>query len=391
MRWFAAAVLAFPCAALAADAGDFVFSGPSPARNFQPIQLIFLHVPFERASVLEPGEVSFHIDSAESNEIATSDNDIQASLKFETNRTVIGARWSPAEHWEVGLDVPFITRYGGFLDPFIDAVESAFGATNPERDLFPKNEFGSFVVRKKGVTAFEDRKEDFVPGDLWFSAKRDFDLPAPWPTLALRGAIKAPSGDAEDVTGSGKPDFAIGVAAEHRPLRRLMLFMNLDLVFPVGPITDADLHLNPFFSESFAAELAITRRWSALLHQAVYTSPFHGNGARLLDGTVVELGFGLNFAFREWLGAQLLAINNVSGVEQAADFTLMLSLNSRGWRMPFLSKPASPELPPLSELPPPVETAPGPPPAEPIPEQPIPTDLPPLGEELPAPAAPQIP
>jgi hypothetical protein len=380
MRWLAAIVLAFPCAALAADVEDFVFSGPSPARNFQPIQLIFLHLPFERARVLEPGEISFHVDSAESNEIATSDNDIQASLKFETNRTVLGGRWSPADHWEVGLDVPFITRYGGFLDPLIDAVESAFDTKNSERDLFPQNSFGSFVVQKKGVTLFEDRKEDFVPGDLWFSAKRDFELPAPWPTIALRGAIKAPSGDADKVTGSGKPDFGIGIAAEHRPLRRLMLFMNLDLVYPVGPITDGDLHLNPFFSESFAAELAVTRRWSALLHQAVYTSPFHGNGARLLDGTVVELGLGINFAFREWLGAQLLAINNVSGVEQAADFTLMLSLHSRGWSMPFVSTRASAELPPLSEVPPP---------AEPLPEAPPgPTDLPPLREELPAPAAP---
>jgi hypothetical protein len=156
-------------------------------------------------------------------------------------------------------------------------------------------------------------------------------------------------------------------------------------VYPVGPITDGDLTLNPFFSESFAAELAITRRWSALLHQAVYTSPFHNTGARLLDGTNVELGLGLNFAFREWLGAQLLAINNVSGVEQAADFTLMLSLTSRGWRVPHAASVSTASLPPLSEsiAPPVPETAPEPedqvPPAEPPPAE---SDLPPLREDL---------
>src|SRR5262245_14605209 len=121
MRWLAVLALALPCAALAAEADDFVFSGPAPSRNFQPIQLIFLHLPYERAAVLRPGELSFHVDSAESNEIATSANRLQASLKFETNRTVFGARWSPAAAWEVGIDLPFITRYGGFLDPFIDA------------------------------------------------------------------------------------------------------------------------------------------------------------------------------------------------------------------------------------------------------------------------------
>ena len=93
-----------------------------------------------------------------------------------------------------------------------------------------------------------------------------------------------------------------------------------------GRVGGGDLSLNPIVSESFAAELALTRRWSALLHQAVYTSPMHGTDTNLLDADVVELGIGLNFGWSEYLGFQLLAINNVSGVEQAADFTLLLGL-----------------------------------------------------------------
>lgn len=384
MRWWAVLALALPCAVLAEDA-DFVFSGPAPARNFQPIQLIFLHLPFERAATLRAGELAFHIDSAESNVIATSDGRIDARLKFETNRTVLGARYGVAPGWEVGIDLPFITRYGGFLDPFIDAVESAFDSTNSERDIFPEDEFGAFIVRKGQTVLFEGGKETFQPGDLWFSVKREFRLPDPWPLLALRGAIKAPSGDEDDVLGSGKPDFGLGLAAEHRPLSRLMLFLNLNLVYPVGPITNADLTLNPIFTQSFAAEVALARRWSLLYHQALYTSPFHGNGAKLLDGTVVELGFAINFAFREWLGVQLLAINNVSGVEQAADFSVLLALNSRGWRLPFVTKPSTADLPPLSDaaLPPAIEMpSPGDeqtPSVEPAPIEPA---LPPLREEL---------
>ena len=129
------------------------------------------------------------------------------------------------------------------------------------------------------------------------------------------------------VLGSGEPDFGAGVAADYSPWRRLMLYVNFNLVYPVGPITDGNLTLNPFFTQSFAAHLAVTQH--CRVHASTrrrYTSPFHGTGASLLDGTVVELGFGLGFASAERFGAQLLGIENVSGVEQSADFTLMLSI-----------------------------------------------------------------
>jgi len=302
---------------------EFSFLGPLPTRNFQPIQLIFLNLPFEGAATARPGEFVFRLDSAEINEIATTQGPVQSALKFEANRTVIGLRYGLAPGWEVGLDMPFISRFGGFLDPFIDLVEGIFGAGNPERDLYPNNSFGDFYVRKGATTLFDGGKETLYPGDLWVSVKREIHLGEGLPLLALRGAVKAPTGSAGKVTGSGKPDFGLGVAAEHRPLQRLKLYLNLSLVYPVGPITPARLTLNPIFTQSFAAELALTRRITALLHQAVYTSPMHGTGTRLLDGTPVEIGLGLNFAVTPGLGLQLLAIDNVSPVEPAADFSLL--------------------------------------------------------------------
>jgi hypothetical protein len=308
---------------------EFTFLGPAPARNFQPIQLIFLQLPFERAQTVGHGEISFEIDSAESNEIATTQGNITSSLKFETNRTVLGIRYGIADRWELGVHLPFITRYGGFLDPAIDQVEEWFNSVNSERDLYPRDEFGAFIVQKGDQVLFKGGEEDFQPGDLWFSVKREIDPGGPWPLLGLRGALKMPTGSESAVLGSGNPDLGFGLAAEKQVFRRLMLFMNVNLVFPFGRVGDGDLSLNPIVSESFAAELALTRRWSALLHQAVYTSPMHGTGTNLLDADVVELGLGLNFGWSQCLGLQLLGINNVSGVEQSADFTLLFGVRIR--------------------------------------------------------------
>jgi hypothetical protein len=305
---------------------EFTFLGPAPARNFQPIQLIFLQLPFERAKAVKRGEVWLELDSAESNVIATTQGPIISRLKFETNRTVFGIRYGIGDGWEMGAHLPFISRYGGFLDPVIDEVEGWFEAVNDERELYPDNTFGAFIVRKGDDILFEGGRESFQPGDLWFSVKREVDPGGPWPLLALRGALKLPSGNEDAVLGSGNPDLGFGIAAEKQVLRRLMLFLNANLVFPFGRVGGGDLSLNPIVSESFAAELALTRRWSALLHQAVYTSPMHGTDTNLLDAEAVELGLGLNFGWSERLGFQLLGINNVTGVEQAADFTLLLGL-----------------------------------------------------------------
>jgi hypothetical protein len=323
-----AAILVGTCVVAHAQE-PYRFVGPAPARNFQPIQFIFLHLPFERAATLGRGEIGVQLSSAEANEIATTQGRYESTLKFETNRTVLSGRYGLAPGWEVGLDLPFISRFGGFLDPVIDEIEYVFGVGNVERDLFPNNSFGAFDVKKNGVRVFHGDEETLELGDLWVSAKREFHLDPTWPVLALRAAVKAPTGDADKVTGSGKVDFGAGLAADHRAFARLMLYLNLSLVYPDGPITPLRLTLNPIFSQSFAAEYALTHRLTAMLHQAVYTSPMHGTETRLLDGTPVEIGFGLNYTWSEHLALQLLAIDNVSPVEPAADFTLLLSMATR--------------------------------------------------------------
>jgi hypothetical protein len=338
-----------------AVAGEFTFTPPVPTRNFAPLQLIFLNPPFERAATLPPGDLGLLIQTTESNIIATHQGAIDATLKFEQNWTNFGLRYGLVDDWELGLDLPFISRYGGFLDPFIDWVEDAFGAQNPERDLFPDNTFGGYEVDRGGAVLFRGDEVNFQPGDLVFSVKHQFRLPSQWPRLAVRGNIKAPTGNPDQVLGSGKPDFGIGGAADYHPWSRLMLYANLNLVYPVGPITSDDLTLNPIFTQSFAAHFAMTQRWSAMLHQAVYTSPYHGTKASLLDGTVVELGLGIAWAWSERFGMQLLAIQNMSGVEQSADFSLMFAAQWRPWAIPT-------DLPPLAPLPPPTTLPPvGPP------------------------------
>jgi hypothetical protein len=317
------------CAARApADDREFSGYGPIPVRNFQPIQLIFLNLPLERARVEPAGHFELHLESAESNEIATNQGGIDATLKFETNRTVFGGSLGVGHGLEVGLDIPMISRFGGFLDPVIDSVEQLFGNFNPERTLFPNNSFGGFHVQRGNVTLFDGKDQSFNLGDIWMSGKYEAWHPEGWPLFALRAAIKFPTGRAGGVYGSGKPDFGIGLAAEHQLLSWLVTYGNVALIYPVGPITDGDLTLNPMVTQGVSFEARLFRSLSALIQQELYTSPMHGNGTGLLDGTVIELSGGFNVAVQPFL-FQLGIVDNVSGVITAADFTVMLRMTYR--------------------------------------------------------------
>jgi len=330
MRGRAILCLALCAYAAAARAADDEFSGygPIPVRNFQPIQLIFLNLPFERARVQPAGHFEIHLESAESNEIATNQGVIDATLKFETNRTVLGGSVGVGHGFEVGLDVPMISRFGGFLDPPINSVEHFFGTFNPERALFPNNSFGAFHVQRGDVTLFDGKDQSFNLGDIWMSGKYAVWHPENWPLFSLRAAIKFPTGRAGGVYGSGKPDFGLGMAVEHQFLSWLVTYGNLALVYPVGPITSGSLTLNPIVTQGVAFEARIFRPVSLLLQQELYSSPFHGTGAPVLDGTVIELTAGVNVAVASLL-FQLGMIDNVSGVAQAADFTLLLRMTYR--------------------------------------------------------------
>jgi len=315
--------------ATATLAQGFDGNGPLPVRNFQPIQLIFLNLPFERARAVAPGSFELHLESAESNEIATNHGDIQAVLKFETNRTVLGGTVGVTPGFDVGLDVPVVSRFGGFMDPVIDSLEDFFGTSNVERKQFPNNSFGGFNVRRGNVTLFDGKDQSFELGDIWGSAKYEVWHADGWPLVSIRGAIKAPTGRAGSVFGSGKPDFGLGVAAEHRLLEWLWAYGNFNVIYPVGPIASGQLTLNPFVTEGLAAEAHVIGNLSLLLQQETYTNPIHGTGTRLLDGTVAELTGGLNLTWERLL-LQFAAIDNLTPVVSAADVTLLLRLTYRG-------------------------------------------------------------
>ncbi len=298
--------------------------GPLPARNFQPLRQTFLHLPFAAARTLGLGEVRLSLETAESNIIATDRGAVDAVLKFEQNRTSVRASVGAPRGFQLGIEMPFLSRFGGFLDPVIDSTEKLFSAFNPERRLFPNNSFGGFWVRRDRQTLFHGPRQYLELGDVAFEGQKVVWAGKNGTRLATRLAIEVPLGRPSAVWGSGTWDLGGGLALD-APLwtNQLWLFANIGGVFPLGRVTAARLPVEPFVVEGVAFEWLAGRRWSVFLQQHLYTSPFRDLHSAVLEGTVVELAAGLGYRrgrMMAWIGG----IDNVSGVAQAADFTLIL-------------------------------------------------------------------
>jgi len=302
-----------------------VGGGPFPTRNYNPVQLLFLSLSPERATTLSQGTYEVRLEVAESNTILIeSTSRVDAILKFETFRSSWQLKYGLTDRLEVGLEVPFLYRDGGFLDPFIISVEKSISHLNPDRIRFTDGKFGGYVIQRDGKTIISGQNRQSGLGDVVLSGKYLVLVEGErQPALALRGAVKLPTGDFDRAFGSGDPDVGVGLALQKTLGNRWVFYLNTSVVFPGGNFGATDLTLKPIYTASLAGEFLWTSRFSVVGQIDYDTTPFHGTGIRILDHGVSEGALGLNYRIRPHLLWQLYGIENFNNpIGAAADFTL---------------------------------------------------------------------
>lgn len=301
--------------------------GPLPVHNYHPLQGLFLHLPAETVQGLPKGRARVGLDFAESNTFNISSHpETFLIVDLEMARLSLGLDYGVTEILEVGLEIPFLWRYGGFLDPFIEGVESFFGVLVAARAARPQNEVELVIVEKDG-TSLSANEEGSGLGDITLRGKLLLHRENPGsPGIALRAALKLPTGDKDLVFGSGHPDFGIGTLLQ-KSLRAFTLYGYLDVVFPGDPFEPFGWSLRPIVSFEFASEFRKSPKLSLLAQLGFHTSPFQDTGSQALDdGNVFELAAGLSYRIRENLTWKIGAVQNLNAPDSTADFSLMSHL-----------------------------------------------------------------
>jgi hypothetical protein len=296
--------------------------GLFPVRNFQPIQLLFLGMPGDRAAVIPKGALDIRTELAETSTVfRDGTGPYNVSMSFETLRSGLFFRYGLTDRLEVGMEIPALYRYRGFLEGVIKATERATTGLAPARDALAKSGF-IYDFKKNGQTLFSGREGDLGLGDITLSGK--YQLLAEddrRPTVSARAALKVPSGDSGRFFGSGHTDLGIGLAVEKTFFEQWVTYANINGIFATGKVSGLSLH--PAMSGLAAVEYLWTKHFSLVAQFDYYSSPFRDTGSAILDRGVTEVVAGFNYRLRNHVLWQVYGVENLDFITgSAADFTL---------------------------------------------------------------------
>lgn len=121
---------------------------------------------------------------------------------YEVHRFELTLRRSWGSGWTGEIHVPYQSLGGGFLDPLIDGWhKGVLGWNQTSRN---KTRFGRTTVRSPGNPDFDGASG---LGDVWVQASR------PVGNGLMSLAAKSPTGNPDDLLGSGAFDFGVGIGA----------------------------------------------------------------------------------------------------------------------------------------------------------------------------------
>lgn len=209
-RWLLASIIVI-CSATVARAEDMAIT-PFRTVNQSPLAQIY-GLPGETgADIVGSGLVMLALtQDVSSNYTVSSNAREQIALDGETYRTTLYARYGFMPRWEVGIEIPYIVQGGGFLDSFIVDWHKAFGLPQGGRESAPKDRL-SYRYRKDGIQKLKMEQSGSGIGDMSLAAGfglYEYRDDASHDLLALRAALKLPTGDSSSLRGSGGTDFML--------------------------------------------------------------------------------------------------------------------------------------------------------------------------------------
>lgn len=121
--------------------------------------------------------------------------DEQIVVDVEVNRLDVSARWRLPRNWAVGLSVPIVRTSGGFLDGFIDGWHDTFGLPTGGRKARPRDEYEISYLDNGAIRSFAETGTGL--GDV------AIDVSGPLGGLRWAAAVELPTGDEDELRGSG--------------------------------------------------------------------------------------------------------------------------------------------------------------------------------------------
>ncbi len=203
MRLALAVCLLSSCLGPVAVAGENLF----PVRSHNPFLQIYGLPLFQGAELQPRGKSSWQLTLDIANHADASERDEESIiLDGESYFLTLSWRHGVTDWLELGVDVPLTAHQEGVLDNVIEGWHDLFGMTNSKREG-PSNRL-HFRYERPGMPAFDLQNGVAGLGDARVHAGVPLRLKSLGvdDALTLRAGVKLPTGDADDLLGSGATD-----------------------------------------------------------------------------------------------------------------------------------------------------------------------------------------
>jgi len=186
---------------------------PFQVRNLSPTTLVYNLAIAEPARQPAAGHASIRLGFDLANLSSLNDSGGESILlDGQTSVTTLGLRYALSDQLQFGVDVRWVQHKEGFLDNFVADWHSFFGLPNGDRDNLPEDQL-AYHYQLDGLDRVSLLDETSGIGDLrlllaWQFKKTDQGA------YALQAWVKAPTGDADKLTGSGAWDFSLALSAQ---------------------------------------------------------------------------------------------------------------------------------------------------------------------------------
>ena len=204
-------VLFLLCSVRLATAADMDIT-PFEASNQSPLVQIYGFPHDTAADIVPPGKIRISLNqNLSSNYTVSGTTHEQALLDGEAYRLAFAARYGVTPRWEIGVEVPYLSQGGGFLDSFIISWHDTFNLPQGGRETAPKGRI-NYSYSKDGVQKLQIDHSVSGVGDISLTGGYrlyDVDMNGYQERLALKGAVKLPTGDSSSLNGSGGTDLML--------------------------------------------------------------------------------------------------------------------------------------------------------------------------------------
>jgi hypothetical protein len=313
-------ILLLACCGMPAS-GDELPADAFPLRSHNPVLQVFGLPAFQTHELVTPGGIDFSLGYDVANDADDADRPTEFLIIDAESQTLnLSLRRRIGQRFEVGLEVPYVRHSGGYLDNLIYNFHDLIGLSNSQREG-PDDQF-RLLFERNDVPLLDISSPQSGIGDVQLTGAMKLG------GFTLRGSVKAPTGDAAKLTGSGAMDVSLGIYGGGTTT-----LWDRDLSYSgfAGVLALGDGDVMPEFQRSAVPYAGAALRWHVTPRLALATQ-LYAQGSYFdidldeLGGNTFQLAFGGDYVFLEKKLLLRIAIAEDIAAAAAPDFALHLSI-----------------------------------------------------------------